>query len=112
MKKQNWLLTGSLVLLPALALTLNLNLSAAPAADTFKSQCAMCHGPDGAGATPMGKKLKLHDLRGPDVQKKSDAELTEAITKGKVPMPAYGTKLTGDEIQKLVVYIRGIATKS
>ena len=40
----------------------------------WKSKCATCHGVGGLGDTPMGKKLKLRDLRSPEVQKMSDSE--------------------------------------
>ena len=49
----------------------------------YKKSCAMCHGPDGSGGTPMGKKLAVRDLRSADVQKQTDAQLTEVISKGK-----------------------------
>ena len=80
-------------------------------ADLFKSKCAMCHGPDGAGKTMMGEKLKIPDLRSPDVQKKSDDELKAVIAKGKDKMPAYGTKLSKEQIDKLADYIRDLAKK-
>ncbi|PYQ31770.1 MAG: cytochrome C [Acidobacteria bacterium] len=72
----------------------------------FKSKCAMCHGPDGAGQTTMGKNLKLRDLRSADVQKQTDAELTKIISDGKGKMPAYKGKLTDAEIKALVAFIR------
>jgi mono/diheme cytochrome c family protein len=78
---------------------------AAPA-DTYKAKCAMCHGADGKGDTAMGKKYNLKDLASADVQGKSDAQLTEIITKGKDKMPAYSGKLSDDEIKGLVGYIR------
>jgi mono/diheme cytochrome c family protein len=81
-------------------------------ADTFKAKCAMCHGPDGSGNTPMGQKMKVHDLRSPEVQKQTDDELAAIITNGKPPMPAYGKTLAAGDIQQLVAYIRSIATKS
>ena len=89
-------------------------LSAAPAsgADTFKAKCAACHGPDGSGSTAMGQKMKVRDLRSPDVQKQTDDELTAIITNGKPPMPAYGKTLTPAEIHQIVVYLRSIAAKS
>jgi len=77
----------------------------------FKAKCAMCHGADGAGQTAMGKALKIPDLHSEDVQKRSDAELTEIITKGKNKMPPYDTKLNKEEITKLVGYIRTLAKK-
>ena len=81
-------------------------------ADTFKAKCAVCHGADGSGNTPMGQKMKLSDLRSPNVQKQSDDELTAIITKGKPPMPAYGKSLSPADIRQLVAYIRSIAAKN
>jgi mono/diheme cytochrome c family protein len=78
-------------------------------ADLFKSKCAMCHGPDGGGNTPMGKRLNLRDLRSSDVQKHTDDELAAIITNGKPPMPAYGKTLSSDDIRQLVAYLRSIA---
>jgi mono/diheme cytochrome c family protein len=75
-------------------------------ADVFKAKCAACHGASGAGDTGMGKSLKLKDLGSADVQAKSDADLTEIISKGKKPMPGYEGKLTNDQIQDVVKYIR------
>src|SRR5437773_587501 len=40
----------------------------------YKTKCNACHGPDGSGQTPVGKSLKLGDLRSPEVQKMTDAE--------------------------------------
>jgi len=74
-------------------------------ADVYK-KCAVCHGADGKGQTPMGKTMKLRDLASPDVQKQTDAELTTIITKGKNKMPAYDGKLTKEQIDEVVKYIR------
>jgi len=75
-------------------------------ADTYKAKCAMCHGANGAGDTVMGKNLKLRDLGSADVQKQSDDELATIIGKGKNKMPAFDGKLTKDQINDLVKYIR------
>lgn len=72
----------------------------------YKSKCAMCHGPDGAGQTAMGKNMKLRDLGSAEVQKLTDAQLTTVITDGKGKMPAYKAKLTAADIQALVAFIR------
>ena len=72
----------------------------------YKAKCAMCHGPDGAGQTAMGKNLKLRDLRSAEVQKQTDPELTKWITDGKGKMPAYKGKLTPVEIAAVVDFIR------
>jgi mono/diheme cytochrome c family protein len=77
----------------------------------YKAKCALCHGPDGAGKTPMGQALKIPDLHSDDVQKLSDAELTEIIAKGKNKMPAYEAKLSKEQITKLVGFVRDLAKK-
>ena len=77
----------------------------------FKAKCAMCHGPDATGKTKMGEMLRVPDLHSADVQKKTDAELTELIGKGKGKMPAYSDKLSKDQISKLVAYVREVGKK-
>jgi mono/diheme cytochrome c family protein len=79
-----------------------------PAKDLFASKCAMCHGPDGSAQTTMGKNLKIRDFHSADVQKQSDADLKAVITKGKGKMPAFEGKLTGEQIDQLVGYLREI----
>jgi cytochrome c6 len=77
------------------------------AAATYKAKCAMCHGPDGKGG-----KMGTKDFASPEVSGMSDAQLTEAVTKGKPPkMPAYEGKLKENEIKDLVAYVRGLAKK-
>jgi cytochrome c6 len=80
--------------------------AAQDAAATYKAKCAMCHGPDGKGG-----KMGTRDFASPEVQKESDADLTDIITKGKGKMPAYGGKLKDAEIKDLVTYVRGMAKK-
>jgi len=81
--------------------------TAAPtdAAGLFKSKCAVCHGPDGAG-TSLGTRLKAPDLRSKEVQDQTPAAMTQVITAGKNNMPAFGNRLDKDQIQKLVDYVR------
>ena len=80
------------------------------AAGTYKAKCAMCHGADGKGS-PTGLKMGVHDFTSADVQKETDAQLTETITKGKNKMPAYEGKLKDTEIKDLVAFIRSLAKK-
>ena len=77
----------------------------------YKAKCVSCHGADGSGNTPMGKKLGVHDFRSGEVQKLTDAELTEIISKGKNKMPGYEKSLKADEIKGLVAHIRSFAGK-
>ena len=100
---------GVAVLLATFALPLT--CFADEAADLYKSKCAMSHGPDGSGKTMMGEKLKVADLRSADVQKKTVAELTTIITKGKDKMPPYEGKLTKEQVAKVVAFIRDLGKK-
>ena len=77
----------------------------------FKAKCVMCHGPDGKGEVPMGKKLNVPSFASSDVQKQSDAQLTDAVAKGKNKMPAYDGKLTKEQIAQLVAYVRELGKK-
>jgi cytochrome c6 len=77
----------------------------------FKGKCAMCHGADGAGKTMMGEKLKIPDLHSADVQKKTDADLKGMIAKGKDKMPAYEGKLSKEQVDLLVGFIRELGKK-
>ena len=77
-------------------------------AATFKAMCAMCHGADGAGKTPMGAKLSIANLASPELQKKTDAALIESISKGKNKMPEFGSKLSAAEITQVKNFIRAL----
>src|SRR5271167_1000175 len=99
---------------PAVAILFLLSapLRAQDAAALYKSKCAACHGPDGSGNVPTGKALGVTDLTSGDVQKQTDAQLTDSIANGKgKKMPAYKSKLTDDQIKGLVGYIRALAKK-
>ena len=78
---------------------------------TFKAKCAGCHGADGVGGTPAGKAMKAHDFHSPEVQKETDAELTDIITNGKNKMPKYADKLKDAEIKDLAAYCRSLGKK-
>ena len=91
-------------------LVASVSFAAAPgAADTYKSKCASCHGPDGKGQTNIGKVMKVRDLTSADVQKQSDAELQKIIEDGKGKMPAYKGKVSVADVSSLVAFIRGLA---
>ncbi len=75
----------------------------------FKKQCAGCHGPNGSGQTAMGRTFHLRDLRSQDVQNMTDPQISDVIGKGRNKMPAYGGKLSKNQISSLVGYIRDLA---
>ncbi len=77
----------------------------------YKAKCAICHGADGSGNTAMGKKMKIRDLRSPDVQNQSDALLSDIIARGKGKMPGFEKSLGRDKIREVVAYIRELGKK-
>lgn len=81
------------------------------AAAVYKAKCAMCHGATGAGDTPMGKKLAVKPLGSPEVQKNSDDKLHQIIAKGSGKMPAFGAKLSDEQVKQLVALVRAFAKK-
>jgi len=70
---------------------------AADGAATYKAKCAMCHGADGKGKTPLaGSKLSVEDI-------------VKFTTDGKAPkMPAYKGKLTTEEIQAVAEHLKAL----
>jgi mono/diheme cytochrome c family protein len=86
-------------------------LSAQDVASTYKAKCSACHGADGKGDTPVGKKMGLKDLASADVQKMTDDELTAVISDGKEKMPSYKKSLKPDQIKELVGFVRSMAKK-
>src|SRR3989338_4566018 len=85
---------------------------AADAKEVYDKSCASCHGKDGKGDTPAGKKLKAKDYTDPAVQAAlKDEELIKAVKEGikdgdKTKMKGFGDKLTDEEIKQLIAYIR------
>jgi len=77
----------------------------------YNQKCASCHGMDGSGSTPMGKKMALKDLRSKEVQSMSDDKLYEITAKGKGKMPGYEKSLGADKCKALVGYMRELAKK-
>ena len=92
---------GAFLAVLALALVCSTYTFADAGAD-YKAKCAVCHGANGEGKAPM----KTKDFGSAEVQKMSDAELTDAIAKGKAPMKGYEGQLSKDQISDLVKWIR------
>jgi mono/diheme cytochrome c family protein len=102
------------------ALVLTLSLSAAAYAEdtsaaTWAAKCKGCHGDDGKAKTKMGEKEKIPDLTNAEWQKKhSDDQIKEVIANGSkenAKMKAFKDKLTAEQIDGLVKYVRGMQAK-
>jgi len=106
------LLLRNLSLVAALvAIACTLSFAAESGEGVYKAKCASCHGVDGKGQTAIGKRLSIKDLASSDVQNKHDSEIKLLIQDGKGKMPAYKSKLTDEQIENLVVYIRSLKEK-
>jgi len=85
------------------------NLSwAEDGAALYKAKCAACPGPDGAGKPAA----KIPALNSDDVQKKSDAELTDFIANGgpsKKASHSFSQKgLSAEQVKALVAQVRSL----
>ena len=72
----------------------------------FRAKCAVCHGVDGTGRTPNGKKFRVPDLRSDKVQDQPDDELLDVISNGKGDMPPFRKKYGADKLQQVITYVR------
>ena len=80
----------------------------ASAKNSYTSKCAVCHGPDGAGKTAMGKKLKIEDAHAA-VGKISEDQMVTTVTDGKGQgMPGFSKQFSKDQIKGLVDYYRSL----
>ncbi len=74
----------------------------------FNEKCARCHGEDGRGQTQTGEMLGVPDFTDEKWWKeaKGNNRFIHSITNGKDAMPAFGKKLSKQEIVALVAYVR------
>jgi mono/diheme cytochrome c family protein len=74
----------------------------------FAESCAQCHRDDGAGGIyeAEGRRLRVPSLREGRVANYSDAIYQRQITRGGDGMPAFGDRLSPEQINELVRYIR------
>jgi mono/diheme cytochrome c family protein len=99
------------------------NPAATPSHDgraIFEAHCAICHGPMGRGDGPGAKVIrqKMQDFSDAVAMRGvNDRFLFDIIKKGSSQfgrsnaMPAWGMKLTDEEIRAVVAYIRALASQ-
>lgn len=112
-KTTNWIagvMVAAMVMAAIMVLSAPAKADTAAAEAAYKAKCAACHGPDGKGQTATGKAMGVKDFASEEVQKMSDADLTDAIVKGKGKMPPFKT-LTADQVKDLVGYVRSFGKK-
>lgn len=76
----------------------------------YKQNCVGCHKEDGSGGEKIlddGKKIRVPNYKSPGAIKASDQKLHDMIANGEEDeMPAFKGKLTEEQINNLVKFIR------
>jgi len=84
-------------------------VNARGAAELYAKECASCHGRDGRAKTFKAKFNHARNLTDPEWQARvSDERIFNSIMNGKGKMPAFAKKLSEQEINSLVAYVRGL----
>lgn len=73
------------------------------AAELFAKRCAVCHGKDGKGDTPMAKRLGAKDLT---ATRLSRAEIAKVIAGGKGKMTPFKGRMSDAEIEAVAAYVK------
>jgi len=68
----------------------------------YGKKCLACHGLDGAGDKPLGRKVRVPDLRRSTL---SQAEVERIIADGKGKMLPYKDKLSAEQISAIAVHV-------
>ena len=81
--------------------------TAADAATIYNRQCVSCHGRDGRGRTRKGRQTHARDMTDASWQDDvSDERLFNSISNGRGKMPTFRKKISENDIDALVAYVR------
>lgn len=83
-----------------------------PIEETYRRQCAPCHGEQGRGDGRMARRFKPPptDFQDPEgIVKRTDDELVEIILNGQASMPEFGDVLSEEVVTELVAYVRDLS---
>jgi mono/diheme cytochrome c family protein len=82
--------------------------------ELYAVNCQVCHRQTGVGGavTVEGKKLKTANLTSDRAKQRDDAHFITAVTDGAPDdgMPAFKDKLSAEQIQQIVKYVRTLQT--
>ncbi len=96
-----------LVLAAAVSLAGALGFAQSSGEATYKSKCAMCHGPGGTPSAGMAKAMGIKPASDPAIKALSVADETAAVKSGKGKMkPVAG--LSDAQIKDVVTYFRAL----
>jgi mono/diheme cytochrome c family protein len=101
---------AALFSLTSLAMTGATNHSSSRSApELYAKYCVSCHGKDGRANSLKGKLKHARNLTDPAWQDRvSDERLFNSITNGKEKMPGFSKKMSEQEINTLVSYVRSL----
>ena len=75
----------------------------------YAANCGRCHGLDGRGKTEIGELVYAPDLTRTGLHKgTSDGRIKTSIRVGRGAMPAFGKKLSRQEIDAVARYVRSL----
>jgi mono/diheme cytochrome c family protein len=75
----------------------------------FQRHCADCHGREGTGEGYRLLGADPANLTSRQTQEKSDENLLESIHEGQPAMPAWKDRLSNEDRQRVLAYIRSLA---
>jgi len=75
----------------------------------YEKSCKSCHGADGTPNPPIAKmmKVEMRDLKSPEVQSRSDADLKKVVTDGQGKMKPTAS-VTGGSVDNVVAFVRSL----
>lgn len=89
--------------------------AASEGATLYHTNCARCHGEDGAAKTEAAAKMKVANLRSDYVQKQSDQQLFETIGRGtshkEYPHTFLHRGLSEAQVRSIVAHVRTLRAK-
>ena len=80
----------------------------ATARANYQKHCEACHGPEATGGLVKvdKKQIKVPSLKTEHAIKHTDEQITKMITNGEEEMPAFKDKMSAQEIQQMVRFVR------
>jgi mono/diheme cytochrome c family protein len=80
----------------------------ATARANYGKHCEGCHGPDATGGLVKvdNKQIKVPSMKSDHAIKHTDDQITKMITNGEEEMPSFKDKMSAQEIQDMVRYVR------
>ncbi|MGH9871257.1 MAG: c-type cytochrome [Pyrinomonadaceae bacterium] len=83
--------------------------SARSATELYSRNCVSCHGRDGRAKTLKARRNHARNISDAEWQDRvSDERIFNSIMNGKGKMPAFGQKISEQEIDLLVTYVRAL----